>query len=53
MSKINETTRNAPAIRDLTDAELDGVNGGTFRDVILDIVAGIRHTTNFDQFLRQ
>jgi hypothetical protein len=29
MSKINETTCNAPAIRDLADAELDGVNGGS------------------------
>jgi len=30
MSKISETSRNASAIRDLTDAELDGVNGGSF-----------------------
>jgi hypothetical protein len=30
VSKINETTRNAPAIRDLADAELDGVNGGSY-----------------------
>jgi hypothetical protein len=39
MSKINETARNAPAVRDPTDAELDGVNGGSMFSVVQDILA--------------
>ena len=39
MSKINETIGNVIAIRDLTDAELDGVNGGFFISALREVLA--------------